>query len=299
MRQLAAARSPRPLLGIALMVSAGLSFTVLDGTAKLLVQHYPVAEVVWARYVFSLLSVAAFLPRYGLVTLVGTRRLGLQLGRAAMLLAATGAMFVGLRFLPLADAYAITFVTPLIVAALAGPTLGERIGGRQWLVVTCGFLGVLVVIRPGLGVISWAALFPLLMASANAGYQLLTRLLSGGERTATTMFYTSLVGSVAMSAAMPLTWQPPDAGGWALMTLMGFAGFVGQLLLFLALRFAPAPVVSPFSYSAILWAIAFGYLVFGDMPDGGTMLGAAIVVGSGLALLWQGRLQRGRAAAAA
>jgi drug/metabolite transporter (DMT)-like permease len=289
----------RPLLGIALMVAAGVSFSVLDGTAKLLVRHYPVAEVVWARYVFSLLSVAAFLPRHGPIGLIGTRRLRLQLGRAALLLAATGAMFVGLRFLPLADTYAITFVTPLIVAALAGPALGERIGRRQWLAILAGFVGVLVVIRPGLGAISWAALFPLLMATANAGYQLLTRLLSGGERTATTMFYTSLVGSLAMSAAMPLVWQPPTTGGWALMTLMGVAGFVGQLLLFLALRFAPAPVVSPFSYSSILSATALGYLVFGDVPDGGTLLGAAIIVGSGLALLWQGRLQRRRLAATA
>jgi drug/metabolite transporter (DMT)-like permease len=299
MRQPAAARATRPLLGIALMLAAGMSFTVLDGTAKLLVRHYPVPEVVWARYVFSLISVLAFLPRHGLLGLVGTRRIGLQVARAAMLLAATGAMFVGLRFLPLADTYAITAVAPLLVAALAGPTLGERIGGRQWLTVLCGFLGVLVVIRPGLGVVSWAAVFPLLMASANAVYQLLTRLLSGGERTATTMFYTSLVGSLLMSAAMPWIWQPPDGRGWALMTLMGSAAFLGQLLLFLAFRFAPAPVVSPFSYSSILWATAFGYLVFGDVPDGGTLLGAAIIVGSGLALLLQGRRQRRRAAAAA
>ncbi|MFO1056753.1 MAG: DMT family transporter [Dongiaceae bacterium] len=291
-------RPPRPLLGIALMLVAGMSFTILDGTAKLLVRHYPIAEVVWARYVFSLLSVTAFLPRHGLPGLVATRRLGLQLARAAMLLAATAAMFVGLRFLPLADTYAITAAAPLIVAALAGPTLGERIGGGQWLTILCGFLGVLVVIRPGLGMVSWAAVFPLLMATANAGYQLLTRLLSGGERTATTMFYTSLVGSVLMSAAMPLVWQPPDLQGWALMALMGGAAFVGQLLLFLAFRFAPAPVVAPFAYSSILWATIFGYLVFGDVPDGGTLLGAAIIVGSGLVLLVQGRRQRRQAAAA-
>jgi len=160
-------RPSRPLLGILLMVAAGLAFTALDGSAKFLVRDHPLVEVVWARYVFSLVTVGAFLPRYGLVGLVSTGNLRLQVGRGSLLLLTTLLMFVALRFMPIADTYAISFVAPLLVAAVSVPLLGETIARGQWLAILAGFVGVLVVVRPGLGAFSWAAGLPLLMAVGN------------------------------------------------------------------------------------------------------------------------------------
>jgi drug/metabolite transporter (DMT)-like permease len=285
-------RPSRPLFGILLMVGAGLAFTALDGSAKFLVRGYPLVEVVWARYVFSLVTVGAFLPRYGLIGLVSTGNLRLQVGRGSLLLLTTLLMFVALRFMPIADTYAISFVAPLLVAAVSVPLLGETIARGQWLAILAGFVGVLVVVRPGLGAFSWAAAFPLLMAVANVVIQILTRVMSGGERAATTMFYTSLVGSIGMSVLVPFFWVAPSPAAWAVMMLMGAAGFAGQLLLFLAFRAAPASLVSPFSYTQILWAIPVGWLVFGDPPDAATLGGGAIVVASGLALVRLGRHSR-------
>jgi len=285
-------RPLRPLLGIGLMIAAGLSFTVLDGSAKFLVRSYPLVEVVWARYVFSLVTVGAFLPRHGLAGLVRTDQPRQQLGRGFLILSTTLLMFVALRFMPLADTYAISFVAPLMVAAASVLLLGETIGRNQWLAILGGFAGVLVVVRPGFGAFSWAAVFPLLMAVGNVVVQLMTRVMSGGERAATTMFYTSLAGSIGMSLLVPFFWVTPGPGAWAVMMLMGAAGFGGQLLLFLAFRAAPASVVAPFSYTQILWAIPAGWLVFGDLPDAATLAGGAIVVASGLALAQLGRRDR-------
>jgi drug/metabolite transporter (DMT)-like permease len=287
-------RSSRPLLGIALMIASGLAFVLLDSTAKHLVRSYPVIEVVWARYFFSLVTVFTLLPRYGLVGLVGTARLDLQAGRGALILVTTLLAFVALRFLPIADTYAISFVAPLMVAAASVPLLGETIGRGQWLAILGGFLGVLLVVRPGLGAFSWAAGLPLLMAVANVAVQIMTRKMSLGERAATTMFYTSLAGSVGMSVLLPFVWAPPTVAAWCLMALMGAGGFAGQLLMFLAFRAAPASLVSPFSYTQIVWAIPIGWLAFGDLPDAATLCGGAIVVLSGLALARLGRQGRAR-----
>jgi drug/metabolite transporter (DMT)-like permease len=290
-----AGRSSRPLLGIGLMIASGLAFVLLDSTAKYLVRSYPVVEVVWARYFFSLVTVLTLLPRYGLFGLVGTARLGLQAGRGTLILATTLLAFVALRFLPIADTYAISFVAPVMVAAASVPLLGETIGRGQWLAILGGFLGVMVVVRPGLGAFSWAAALPLLMAVGNVAVQIMTRRMSVGERAATTMFYTSLAGSIGMSILLPFVWAPPSIAAWLLMAMMGVAGFAGQLLLFLAFRAAPASLVSPFSYTQIVWAIPIGWLAFGDLPDAATLCGGAIVVFSGLALARLGRRDRARA----
>ena len=281
------------LTGIALMTGAVACFACLDASAKYLNGYIDTLEVVWARYFFSLVTVFTLLPRYGLFGLVGTTRLGLQAGRGSLILATTLLAFVALRFLPIADTYAISFVAPLMVAAASVPLLGETIGRGQWLAILGGFLGVLVVVRPGLGAFSWAAGLPLLMAVGNVAVQIMTRRMSVGEGAATTMFYTSLAGSIGMSILLPFVWTPPSVAAWLLMAMMGAAGFAGQLLLFLAFRAAPASLVSPFAYTQIVWAIPIGWLAFGDLPDVATVCGGAIVVLSGLALARLGR--RGRA----
>jgi drug/metabolite transporter (DMT)-like permease len=282
------------LAGLAFMILTGLCFTALDSIVKLLIRrHYPMIEVLWARYAFSFLPLLALLPRHGL-RLLATRRPQLQLGRACLMLISSAGMYAGLRFLPIADCYAVGFVTPLMVALASAPLLGERVSRRQWLAILGGLAGVLVVIRPGLGALSWAALFPLTTAAANAGYQLMTRVMRATESAATTMVYTFLLGTVLTSALLPIGWVSPDASGWALMAVAGLIGFAGQLSLFQAFRLAPAALVSPISYLQIVWAVAVGLLMFGDPPDPVTLAGAAIVIASGLVVVRRPAVAVGR-----
>ncbi len=286
-----------PRSGILLMLVAVVCFTALDGTAKLLVREYSIAEIVWGRYLFNLLLMAAFIPRLGIAGLVTTERPVLQIARGLLLLTSTASLFAALRFMPMADTYAITFVSPLIVAALSAPLLKERVMRSHWTAILCGFLGVIVIVRPGSGTASWAAVFALTMALSYALYQIMTRAMSVSEGTITTLFYTALVGSIAMSSVLPVVWRTPTVAAWALMAWMGLVGFIGQLLLFKALSLAPAALLSPFTYTQIVWATAIGYMLFGDVPDLATIAGSLIVIASGLYVLIDAA--RGRAVIAA
>jgi drug/metabolite transporter (DMT)-like permease len=281
-----AAPSERPLLGIGLMLLAVLSFTCLDAIAKYGARDASVAMLVWGRYAFNLLFMSAFLPWLGVGGLVRTARPIFQAVRAVMLVLATVSMFMAVKLLPLAETYAISFVSPLIVAALSAPTLGERVGGRQWVAIFAGFAGVLIVIRPGEAALGWVAVYPLLMATFYAIYQIMTRVLRTSDGPVPTLFYTVLVGSLAMSAVLPVFWETPLTETLGLMAAMGALGLCGQLMLIKALSLAPASLISPFVYTQIIWAGAIGYLVFGDVPDAATLLGALIVVASGTLLLF-------------
>ena len=274
-----------PRRGILLILLAVVCFTALDGTAKLLVREYSIAEIVWGRYLFNVLLMAAFIPRLGIAGLVATGRPVFQIARGFLLLTSTASLFAALRFMPMADAYAISFVSPLIVAALSAPLLKEQVSRSHWTAILCGFLGVIVVIRPGSGTISWAAVFPLTMALSYALYQIMSRAMSISEGTITTVFYTALVGSIAMSCALPVVWRTPTVAAWALMAWMGLAGLIGQLLLFKALSLAPASLLSPITYTQIIWATGIGYILFGDVPDLATIVGSLVVIASGLFLL--------------
>ncbi len=290
-----AARPEHPLRAILIMVAAVLCFTVLDFMAKFLVQDYSVFQLAWGRYGFNLLFMAVFLPALGWRGLTRTSRLPVQLGRGLLLVIATSSIFAAVRFLPLADTYAISFVAPVMVVALSITLLGETVDRRRWLAIFGGFLGVLVVIRPGSGVMSWPAIFPLIMATCWALYQVLTRLLAATEQPVPTLFYTTLVGTVATSLILPAVWIPPTAAVWAVMAAMGLVGMLGHLALFHAFTLAPASLLSPFIYTQIIWAILLGYWGFGDVPDGFTLLGSAIVVVSGIFLLHSRQKKRSTA----
>lgn len=281
---MAAADSGRPLAGVAWMLAAVLSFVLLDGSAKYLSGELPTVQLVWARYTFSLGLLALCLPWLGWRTIARTRRPAAQLFRGALLMLATASIFTGLRFLPMAEAYSISFVSPAIVALLAIPILHERVTARRWAAIGLGFLGVLVVIRPGSGVASWAAVFPLAMATFYACYQIMTRLLGPVDPPMTTLFYTMLVGAAVTSPLVPFVWIAPSGEALAVMLWMGAIGLVGQLALIRAFMLAPASLLAPLAYTQIVWAAAFGYAVFGDVPDAATVLGCGIVVASGLML---------------
>ncbi len=278
-----------PLQGIALMIAAFTTFAALDTTAKYLVQFYPPEQVVWARYTgHCVLALVILWPRNG-AALLRSRRLGTQVLRSLLLFATTCTNFVALQYLQLAETSAIFFSTPLIVALLSVPLLGERIGPRRWTAIMIGFLGVLVVVRPGLGLMHWAAGLSLLTAIGAALYQITTRKLAGVDPAATTQFYTALVGTLAITPLVPFTWQAPDLTGVLLMALLGALGGFGHWLLILAHRMAPAPILAPFNYTQIAPMVLLGFLVFGDLPDVWTVTGAGVVLASGLYLLYRER----------
>lgn len=291
--------SHEPLRGILLMVAAFCTFSMLDTTAKYLVQIYPTAQVVWARYVgHVVLAAAVLLPMHGRGLFV-THRPGLQVLRSFFLFGATCTNFAALQYLQLAETSAISFSAPLMVAVLAIPLLGESIGPRRWAAIFVGFLGVLIVIRPGLGLVHWATGLSVLTALCVSLYQITTRKLAGVDRAVTTQFYSAILGAVAITPIVPFFWETPDVTGAALMLLLGALGGIGHWMLILAHRLAPAPVIAPFNYIQLLPMILFGYLVFGDLPDVWTLFGAGIVLSSGLYLLSRERKVKAAQPAAA
>jgi drug/metabolite transporter (DMT)-like permease len=282
------------LTGIALMCGAVACFAFLDTTAKYLNLHMSTLEVVWARYTGAFLLpfiVSNPWTRPGLVT---TARPLLQVGRSVLLLASTMCNFMALRYLQLDEAISIAFSTPFFVAALSGPILGEWVRWRRWTAISVGFLGVLVVTRPGPGSFQPAAFLSLGGAMCYALYALSTRILARTDSNETTLFYSNIVGAAAMLPVVPFFWTTPtDALIIALMVATGALGSFGHYLLIAAHRLAPAAVLSPFIYTEIPLMIVLGFLVFADLPNRWTLTGAAIVVASGLYILHRERTVKG------
>lgn len=268
--------------GIAYLIATIFMFGLLEATAKYVTQSYPIPQVVWARLLFHTLLFLPFMLVMGFRTVLRTRRPVLQLIRSTLMASATVTMFTALTFIPLADANAIVYLSPVMVTALSVPLLGERVGIYRWSAIIVAFLGVLIIMRPGLGIIHWGASLALITALAYALFQIVTRSLHAIDSPVTTMFYTPLVGVVVMSAVTPFYWVTPTLGGWCLMGLMGIFGGLGHFCLIKALQYAEASTLQPYQYLHILWAGALGYVIFGDFPDFWTSTGAILVLGSGL-----------------
>jgi drug/metabolite transporter (DMT)-like permease len=270
------------LQGIALLLSAVLIFATMDTTAKYLSRSYSVPMLMWARYFIHLVfMLLVFAPRLG-AGVARTRRLGLQVLRALMLVLCTAFFFAALRVMPIAETTAIGFVSPFLVTLLSGPLLGERIDRRQWMAVAAGFAGVLIVVRPGGGLLSTAVLLPLCAALCYSLYQILTRKLAASENPVVTLFYTALVGALVASAMLPWFWIAPQPSHWGLLLLLGGGGAVGHYILIKAFERTAASVLAPFGYTQIVWVTALGYLVFGDFPDAVSLFGMAVIVSCGL-----------------
>jgi len=279
------------LTAIGLMCFAVFLFAGNDATAKFLNGHMHTVQVVWARYMSAFVLALILSNPFTQPEIMRTGRPWLQLGRSTLLLVSTVLNFIALRYLQLDQAVAIIFCTPFIVAALSGPMLGEWIGWRRWGAIMVGFCGVLLVTRPGAGGIHPAALLVAGSAVCYAIYSIATRILSRTDRDATTNFYSNLVGAIAISIAVPFVWTPQsDPKVFVLMASMGlFSGF-GHYLLIRAHRRAPAGILAPFIYTEIVWMIALGFLVFGDVPNHWTLAGVAVVIASGLYLLYRERV---------
>lgn len=289
----ASAERRRRLAGIGLMCLAVMCFASLDATAKWLGREMNPLLVTWFRYAAGVAVVSVVLNPWMTPGLARTRRPWLQALRSFLLLACTALNFLALEHLQLAQTISILFATPLLVALLAGPLLGERMDSGRLGAIAVGFLGVLVVTRPGFGAMHPAALYSVAGTVAYAAYALCTRVLAAHDSTATTLFYSGLAGLLLLTPVLPALWvAPPSPGSWALLLLLGALGSVGHWLLILAHARAPAGVLSPFIYTQLLWMVALGYLVFGDWPDHWTLAGGLIVAASGLYLIAQERGRR-------
>ena len=283
------------LTGIALMCGAVACFALLDTTAKYLNLYMATLQIVWARYTGAFLFPLIVSNPWNRPGLLRTGQPALQIGRSFLLLGSTMCNFLALRYLQLDEAIAIIFSTPFFVAALSGPMLGEWVRWRRWTAIAVGFIGVLVVTRPGAGTFQPAALLSLAAALCYALYSIVTRTLARTDSNETTLFYSNLVGVVALMPVVPFVWTTPtDPIVIALMVASGAMGSFGHYLLIAGHRLAPAAVLSPFIYTELVLVIALGYLVFGDVPNRWTLIGSAIVVGSGLYLIHRERKVRGQ-----
>jgi drug/metabolite transporter (DMT)-like permease len=244
-------------------------------------QSYPVPQVIWARFFFHLIFVVILMgPR--LRTQIKSQSPIHQCLRSLFMFSTTVLFFIGISFLPLTTASTIMFMAPVILTILSIPLLGEKVGPRRWMGIIIAFAGAVLVMRPGGDSLELSILIVLAAACTHAMYQVFTRKLGTRDAPMTSLFYTGITGALVMTLVVPFVWQPVATFDWLLFVFAGIAGGIGHLCLIRAFRQAPASVVAPFSYSSLLWATAFGYLLFGDLPDAWTLSGAALIIGSGL-----------------
>jgi len=280
-----------------LFLGAGLCFTALDSTAKLLLlRDHALLVVVWARYAGQMAAVTPYARHRLGPDFWRTKHLKVQLVRSLMLVLATLGFFGALRYLPLAEASAISNLAPVFIVLLSPWMLGERPGRARLAAAAAGFVGVLILLRPGSSVLHPAALLLFVTAITNAFYGMLTRKL-GDDSAYTTLFYSALVGTVVLTPLVPFAivtsaWNWQSAG---LFALLGVLAGLGHSMVTRAFLRAPASMLAPFTYVQIVWATTFGYVVFDQLPDGVSFIGMAVIVASGIALAWQER-RRARAA---
>ena len=281
------------LVGIGLISVTYLLFTLLDGSAKWLVQSVPVLVVVWLRFLtHTLIASALLFPMRGLV-LVRTQHLRWHLARGLMFCAMTGMNFWALQYLQLTVTASIFFMVPILVALLSAPLLGEKLDAKRWAAILVGFAGVLVIVRPGSEAFHPAMLLSLANAVLYAFFNMMTRKLAAYDPPETIQFLPAVVATVVLAPFALAAWESPHGWfEWLLLCLMGVFGGTGHYLLAMAHRYAPASTLAPFLYQQILYMAIFGYVVFGSVPDTAVWIGAAIVIASGLYLFSRERRAR-------
>jgi drug/metabolite transporter (DMT)-like permease len=283
--RLGAQRDPQILTGILFMCAGVSMFPFMDAGIKWLSPNYPVMEIVWARFTGHLLfMLLIFLPRYGR-RLFATRQPLIQIGRSLLMLSSNFCYVIGIARVPLATASAIGFTSPLIVTALSLPLLGESVGMRRWSAVLAGFLGALLIIRPGTGFEDPAVFLILLSSLFWALYQIATRWVAAYDNAATAIIFTALLGSLFASVVLPFVFKPPQRlFDLFLLAAIGCLGGAGHYLIIRAFACGPAAVIAPLGYVDLLGSTALGYCFFANLPDLPTVFGAAIIVASGLFL---------------
>lgn len=281
-------------LGIGLMVATTFVFAVQDGLSRHLAGEYNVLMVVMIRYWFFAAFVIAIAKRKagGIRAAARTNQPVLQTFRGVLLALEICVMVVAFTVLGLVESHAVFTCYPLLVAALSGPILGENVGWRRWAAVAVGFVGVLIILQPGMTVFDPAAAIPLLAAALFAVYGLLTRYVARQDTTATSFFWTGVSGSVVMTAVGLWFWEPMIASDWLFMGCLCITGVTGHWLLIRCYEVAEASAVQPFAYLQLVFAAAIGIAIFGETVELNVAIGAGIIVLAGLFTLWRERLQR-------
>jgi drug/metabolite transporter (DMT)-like permease len=281
------------IFAIALMCGAMVCFTGLDTSSKWLGLSLPTAQIVWARYAGATVIALIAAQPWSHPAVLRSRRPGLQALRSLLLLGATVSVVVALRQLQLAETATISFLTPIFVALLAGPLLGERVGAERAIAIAVGFLGVLIATRPGTSAFQPVVFVAVAGVVCNAGYVLATRKLAGVDSAPTTLVWTQAAGLVFLTPMLPWIWRWPESSHvWLAMAGLGAFAAAGHGLLIVAHRFAPAPVLTPFTYTQLIWMIVSGFVVFGDWPPAATLAGASLVAVCGVWLALRERAAR-------
>jgi drug/metabolite transporter (DMT)-like permease len=287
-QQVPSAASRDRMRAIGLMVIAVSLFACLDATAKYLVTRgeFPLVQIVWMRFAGQFAAIVLALGLLSVPRLLTTKKLGGQLVRSCLLLASTVLNFFALQTLRLDQTLTIQFMAPLMVALLAGPLLGEWVGWRRMLAIVTGFIGILVVIRPGFEAIPAGVYFALGCMLTYTGFILITRYISAYDPSDVTLTYSMLAGVVLMAPFAFQGWVwPGNTFSWVLVLSLGLWAGIGHYAFILAYRLAPASTVAPFLYTQLLSMTVLGYAVFGDLPDRWTLIGSAIVIASGIYLV--------------
>ncbi|SOD25575.1 DMT family transporter [Variovorax sp. YR752] len=279
--------SGRILAGIGLVLVAVACFATLDTATKASTAGVPILMGVWFRYAFqAVATTAVLLPLHG-TALLRTRHPRYQLLRGALLLVSSTLAFLSLRYMPLAEFTSIVLIAPLVITLLAATTLKEYVSPLRWVLVAGGFIGTLVILRPGGEAFSWAILLPIGLVLTNAWFQVLTSKLAQTENPLTMHFYTGWVGALIASLAVPFVWTELESWHWwALLCLMGFMGTVGHFILILAYQRAPASTLTPYLYAQIAFAMLGGWLIFSQLPDRYSLIGMAMIAVCGAAGAW-------------
>ena len=274
-----------PLYGIGLMIIMTACFSILDASAKYVCNELPLWMVMWGRYFFHFIFFTVFFLRGAPKDIIFTKNLKLQILRSVLIFGAGVTFWSGLMYLPLADCTVISFISPLLVTILAVFLLGEKFGYHRWGSVIIGLIGVIFVIRPGMGIAHWAVIFPLLSAFFYATILITTRILGQKDNALTTLFYTSIGGLILSSVMILFFWKAPSLIQWLHLMWLGLFGAIGHFFMIKAFEKAPASLLAPFNYTSLIWATVLGFFMFGDLPDAWTIFGAAIIISSGLYLI--------------
>ena len=273
--------------GIILMCASVVLFTLSSTMVKALGPGYPVSQIVFFRCLLAFLPLYVAIHRGGGWRVLSTKRPGAHLFRVVVGGLALFIGFYALTLMPLANYFAFTYAAPLFATMLSIPILGEHVGIRRWTAVLVGFAGVLIMLRPGSQPIDYATLMAIGAAFTYALAIIAVRNLARTDSSAATVFYFTLAGLLLSAAVLPFEWRTPNAREWALLIGIGLLSGVGQLLMTDAYGLAPPSVIAPFDYTSMIWALLLGYFLFGDFPDSLTLVGAAVVIASGVYIIYR------------
>lgn len=283
-------RTNNSKLGLAYMAGGMALFAATDAIAKLLTETLPAIQIVWSRQCGLLVGILIVIAIHGFKVLKSTQPI-LQISRGVLAAISATLFIVAVGYVPLVDAVALTFVAPFMVTILGAIILKETVGVRRWIAVTIGFIGTLIVIRPGMGIVHPASFLLIIAAAAFAARQILSRTLAGGDKTSTTVAYTAIVSWTLLSIPLAFVWQTPSTmQEIILLVTIAFLAAIAETLVIMALSTAQAVVVAPVQYTLLLWGTMYGFLIFGHLPDFWTLVGAVVIVATGLYTLNRERL---------